>query len=66
MQTCFLSNHCILSLFLRVMNQAKNTEGCMASPLLSNGRILSYYDTIRLKFLRCLFCGALSVHVVKI
>ena len=46
----FLSNHCILCLVLRAWNQEKNTDVCMASILLSNGRILAQLDKIHLKF----------------
>ena len=49
MLTLFPSNHCILSLLLRIMNQAKNTVVHMARLLSSNGYISLNFDTIPLK-----------------
>ena len=60
MLTLLLSNHCILSLVLNVMNQVENTVVCMARLLSSNAHTSSNFNSIHLKistyiFLRCSF-----------
>ena len=49
MRTKFLSNHCILSLDLKVKIQAKNTVVCMGSLPPLNAHISSHFGTIQLK-----------------
>ena len=54
MLTLLLSNHCILSLVLNVMNQVEDTVVCMAKLLSSNAHTSSNFNTSCKKLWCCL------------